>query len=67
MSLKPSFAARFMWMATDGMTSRSRSTSTSFVSSFPSFAVTTRPATDSGRSNQVPMSMPPYFSVDSWT
>ena len=67
MNLKPSFAARFMWMATEGITARSRSTSTNFVSSFPSFAVTMRPATESGRSNHVPMSMPPYFSVDSCT
>ena len=67
MNLKPSFAARFMWMATEGITARSRSTLTNFVSSFPSFAVTMRPATESGRSNHVPMSMPPYFSVDSCT
>ena len=67
MSLKPSFAARFMWMATEGITARPRSTSTNFVSSFPSFAVTTRPATESGRSNHVPMSIPQYFYVDSST
>ena len=63
----PSFAVRFMWMATLGMTSRSRSTLTSFSTISPFARTKTRPATESGRSNHVDISMPPYFSVESWT
>ena len=52
-----------MWMASDGITSRSRSRCTSRVSTPSSVRSSTRPATVSGRSSQVAMFMPPYPST----
>ena len=56
-----------MWMATFGIMSRSRSTFTSFVTILPLSRTISRPATESGRSSHVPISIPPYFSVSSRT
>ena len=52
-------AFRFMWMATLGMSSRSRSMLTSLVSIPLSVSTSTRPAMERGLSNQVPISIPP--------
>ena len=49
----PSLTPRFMWMARLGITSRSRSTFTRRVCRQPSSSVTSRPATDRGRSSQL--------------
>ena len=56
----PSLTFRFMWMATLGMRSRSRSRFTSWAATAPSSRRTrARPATDRGRSSQVEQIMPP--------
>ena len=57
----PLFSVRSMWMASDGMTSRSRSRSTRRLSSVPaaSSRTSTRPAAESGRSSQVDIIIPP--------
>ena len=55
----PSLAERSMWMATLGISSRSRSRSTSFITTPPFSRTAARPATDSGRSSQVLQIMPP--------
>ena len=55
----PLFTSRSRWMATLGITTRSRSTFTSRVAMPPSRRTTSRPATDRGRSSQERAIMPP--------
>ena len=55
----PLFTSRSMWMATLGMTSRSRSTFTRRAARRPPSRTITRPATDRGRSSQERMIIPP--------
>ena len=56
-----------MWIATLGISSRSRSTYTSRVSTPSAVCTSTRPATVRGRSIQGAHSIPPYFSTFSRT
>ena len=52
-------SGRFMWMATLGIISRSRSSATRRETIAPFSCTSTRPATDSGRSIHVAQIMPP--------
>ena len=55
----PSLTFLFWWIATLGMSARSRSIETSFVVRVPSSRITRRPATESGRSSQEAKIPPP--------
>ena len=62
----PSLAFRFIWIAREGIIRRSLSAYASLQAIFPFSRTSRRPAAESGRSNQVEHSIPPYFSIFSF-